>query len=171
MVATDHSPAVGVATFWRCLAAGAALLLVTGCATPPVPPGSRFVVTAPKAQFFKNGPAQQISYIEPKLDQNINAEAVGPDFELPKGTQLTMVKREFGYSRLMTEDGVVGYVSNDQVAPAPAITRVSRLAAMPAGEPYRAPTRDLETPRKTKPAPRKVPEPALDLNDVPLPVR
>jgi hypothetical protein len=122
------------------------------------------VVSSSKAQFFKNGPAEQFSYIQPTFDQNINAQGVGPDFELAKGSHLTMLKREFGYSRVVTDDGIVGYVSNDQMTAAPpSIARVSR-PAVPNPRSYREP------PRRTNPSPRKPEEPGLDLQDVPLPL-
>jgi hypothetical protein len=158
------SPAIEAIFFTRCLVAVGIVLFAAGCASsPPAPVGSAFVVSARKAQFYKNGPAQQFSYIEPTFDQDINAAGVGPDFELPKGAHLTMLKREFGFSRVVTDDGIVGYVSNDQMSAAPAVARVTR-PAVPNARPYR------ETPRNTNPHQRKAPEPGLDLNDVPLPL-
>jgi len=165
LVEKASSPAVGAAFLFRCLAAGLAVLWVAGCATEPAPPGSRFVVSAANAQFYKNGPAEQFSYVNPTFDQNLTAQQVGPDFELPKGSHLTMLKREFGFSRVVTDEGVVGYVSNDQVASAPAVARVTRPAvAAPSERPNR------ERSRNSTPHPRKIEEHPLDLNDVPLPL-
>ncbi|HEY3900359.1 MAG TPA: hypothetical protein VGM54_17245 [Chthoniobacter sp.] len=161
----DRSPAAKAALCFRCLAAAGVVLWAAGCSTAPAPVGSNFTVSAPKAEFFKNGPAEQFSYVEPTFDQNIKAEGIGPDFELPKGSHLTMLKREFGYSRVVTDDGIVGYVSNDEMSAAPAsVARVTR-PAVPNRRSYRA------TPRNnSNPSPRKSEEPGLDLNDVPLPL-
>ena len=164
LIEKDSSPAFGAAFLFRCLAAGLAVLFAAGCASEtPMPPGSRFVVSASRAQFYKNGPAEQFSYIDPTFDQNLTAQQVGPDFELPKGTRLTMLKHELGFSRLVTDDGVVGYVSNDQLRPAPAVARISR-PVVPEERPYRRPRQN------SNPQPRKIVEPPLDLNDVPLPL-
>lgn len=160
----DRSPAIEAAFYLRCLAAVGVLLFAVGCSTTPAPVGSTFVVSASKAQFFKNGPAEQFSYVEPTFDQNIQAEGIGPDFELPKGAHLTMLKREFGYSRVVTDEGIVGYVSNDQMSVAPSLARVTRPAVT-------NPRSYRETPKNnTSPHPRKPAEPGLDLNDVPLPL-
>jgi hypothetical protein len=57
----------------------------------------------PKASFYKFGPAQSF----------------GPDFVLNEGARVTMLEHSFGYSRVMTEDGTAGFVSTDDLKPAP----------------------------------------------------
>ena len=164
VVGNDRFPAIEAASFIRCLAAVGIALCAAGCSTAPAPVGSAFVVSAPKAQFFKNGPAEQFSYVEPTFDQNIKAEGIGPDFELPKGAHLTMLKHEFGFSRVVTDDGIVGYVSNDQISSAPpTVARVTR-PPVPNPRSYREPPRKNSRPRNP------TEEPGLDLNDVPLPL-
>ena len=75
----------------------------SGCAANTVPSGSHYVVSVSKASFYKFGPAQ----------------AGGPDFSLNEGTKIIMLDHAFGYSRVMTADGTAGYVSTDDVKPAP----------------------------------------------------
>jgi hypothetical protein len=162
LVEKASSPAVSLLT--RCLTAVGVVLFAASCSTPPpAPVGSTFVISARKAQFYRNGPAQQFSYIQPTFDQSLNETGTGPDFELPKGAHLTMLKREFGFSRVVTDDGIVGYVSNDQMSAAPAVARGTPPAG-PIPRSYR------EAPKNANPRPRKTQEPGLDLNDVPLPL-
>jgi len=79
-------------------------LILAACTTGGVtPPGSRFIVVVPKSAFYKYGPAQSF----------------GPDFQLTKGQKVTMLERTFGYSRVTTDEGVTGYISSDEVIPAP----------------------------------------------------
>lgn len=143
-----------------------ALALVTGCATQPAPPGSRVVVSAPAAQFYKNGPAEDFTFVDHKFDNFGMEQKIGPDFELPKGTHLTLLKREFGYSRVVTDYGVAGYIANDQLAPAPAVARTTPPSSVGRGE---GPFRNRDRTGNPRP-PRKIEEPPLDLNDLPLPL-
>lgn len=87
-------------SFRLCLAFGA-LVAFVGCQA--VSDHGRYAVTAMKAPFYKYGPAQ----------------AFGADFALVRGQHLTMVERGFGFSRVLTEDGVSGFISTDDIAPAP----------------------------------------------------
>lgn len=84
-----------------CLLAGA-LAMLAGCATTGGGPG-RYVVTSPKAPFYKYGPAQ----------------AFGADFALNRGQQLTVVENSFGFAKVTTDDGITGYMPSDDLAPAP----------------------------------------------------
>ena len=126
------------------------MALLAGCAASggPQPPTDQYVVTVPQAQFYKYGPAQ----------------AFGADGVLTQGQQVKMLKREFGYSRVMLDNGQSGYVSTDDLKPAP-----------PAPPPPRAtPTpRPAFTggPRKRgSMEPRPVPgAPLFDVSDVPAP--
>lgn len=50
------------------------------------------------------------------------AQSFGPDFSLQQGQHVVMLSKEFGYSRIMTDDGQSGYVATEDlvVAPPPA---------------------------------------------------
>jgi hypothetical protein len=82
-----------------------ALLLFGGCALPqsPAPKTDQFQVSVPRAQFYKYGPSQSF----------------GPDFVLVKGQRVTVTKRSFGFTRVVTQDGVTGYVASEELEPAP----------------------------------------------------
>jgi hypothetical protein len=62
-----------------------------------------YMVTAKQTQVFRFGPAQ----------------TSGADAILVEGERVVMLRREYGYSRVMTEDGQPGFVANDTIAPAP----------------------------------------------------
>jgi hypothetical protein len=53
----------------------------------------------------------------------------GPDFTLPQGTHLVALKREFGYTRVVTDSGQLGYVTPKDLTPTrpPAAPRKSRV--------------------------------------------
>lgn len=141
---------------------GAAALFFAGCATEPIPTGSRLVISVPVAQFYKNGPAQDSSFMTPQTASvaTITGQESGPDGQLPSGAIVTMVKREIGFSRVMTGNGTIGYVSNDQMQRAPAIARASTPPS------WRQPA----TPRRQKAPQTRPPEEQLDLSDLPLPL-
>src|SRR5688500_9844291 len=86
-----------------CLAFLILLAALAGCASPPVGPGTRAVVAVPKTSFFRQGPAQ----------------AFGPDFLHNEGSKVTVVQANFGYTKVTTEDGTTGFVSSDDLKPAP----------------------------------------------------
>ena len=77
--------------------------LLAGCSRELAPPGSRFLVSAQSAQFYKYGPAQSF----------------GADFVLPKGQRVIMLDRSFGFSRVMTEDGISGWIASEELTAAP----------------------------------------------------
>src|SRR5438105_959551 len=97
----------------------AALALLSACATKPVKPGTRYIVTAPKTAFYKYGPAQSF----------------GPDTTLAQGTIVTMLESTWGFCHVMTETGLGGYVSSDDLKPAPPApaTPAPTLASNPRG--------------------------------------
>ena len=68
-----------------------------------IPSGAKYVVAVPKAAFYKYGPAQSF----------------GPDFTLDQDTRLTILEHSMGFSRVTTASGITGYISNDDVKPAP----------------------------------------------------
>ncbi len=85
------------------LTGSAVLALLVGCASDLASNTNEFVIKARTTPFFIYGPAQ----------------SRGADFALPKDTQVTMLKREFGYSQVRMASGQTGYVANDDLAPAP----------------------------------------------------
>ena len=63
-----------------------------------------YAVTAKETQLYRFGPAQ----------------TSGADALLKQGRRLIMLRREYGYSRVKTEDDLqTGFVSNEHIAPAP----------------------------------------------------
>ncbi len=140
------------------LTGGGILALSAGCATTPIARGSRLVVTKP-AEFYRHGPAQDSGFEVAKFADT--ADAFGPDLQLASGTSVTMVKREFGYSKVMTESGEVGYMANEFMRLAPPIVQ-----AAPAEARRQRPARE----RRRSIPPVRQPEEQLDLSDIPLPL-
>jgi hypothetical protein len=99
----------------------AALVLAAGCTAPggPQAGGGRYTVRVAATPFYHHGPAQ----------------AVGPDFVLKEGTPLTVVHREFGFSRIMLDNGQSGYVATQDIT-----------AALPTPTPAPTPARSAERP-------------------------
>ena len=62
-----------------------------------------YVVSTPQTAMFRYGPAQSF----------------GADFNLQQGQRVVMMRKEYGYSRVMTESGQTGYVATEDLAPAP----------------------------------------------------
>lgn len=87
---------------------------LAGCASTD---GSRdvghYIVNVPQTPIFRYGPAQSF----------------GPDFSLTQGQHVVMLRREFGYSRVMTDDGQSGYVATEDLAPAPPPPKVASNTA------------------------------------------
>ena len=105
------------------------------------------MVSAPSTSFFKYGPAQEF----------------GADFTMGNGQRLTLLHREFGYSRVMTENGISGYVSNDDIKPAPATP-----PPKPTPKSSSISSWFKHTPSSTSNF-KPVPQPLFDVNDVPPP--
>ena len=146
----------------RWLMMGAVSLWFTaGCAVDPAPRGSRYIVSAPFAEFYKNGPAQDFSFPDNKNYGTALPVDSGPDFQLPKGASVTLLKRGMGFSRVVTDNGVAGYVANDRLQPAPAVARAAR-------EEVRT-ERNMRERVRTVPV-RRQPEEQLDFGDLPLPL-
>jgi hypothetical protein len=85
----------------QCLAAALCLVALFGCETNNVASGSHYVVSVPKASFYKFGPAQSF----------------GPDFVLEEGAKVIMLEHSFGYSHVMTADGTSGFVATEDLKP------------------------------------------------------
>lgn len=119
-----------------------------------VPSGSKFVVSANKASFYKFGPAQSF----------------GPDFVLNEGARVTVLEYSFGYSRVMTEDGTAGFISTDDIKPVTVSYSTSRNVTTN----Y---TTQLNRPMFEKPSsvekhsnvPSNSSSPLFDQSDTPLP--
>jgi len=78
------------------------LVAFTACEAT-IPSGASLVVAVPKAPFYKYGPAQTF----------------GPDFMLDQDTKVTVIQHALGFSRVTTSNGISGYISNDDLKPAP----------------------------------------------------
>lgn len=129
-------------------------LFLGGCASPgPQPPTDQFLVSVPKSQFYKYGPAQ----------------AFGADFNLEKGQKVTMLKREFGYSRIQLADGQTGYVATEELTPAPPEPPPPRATPPP-----KLATRGTGAGASSKPRRSNVQpvaeDPLFDITDIPLPM-
>jgi hypothetical protein len=129
------------------LAAG----LLGGCATKQVKSGTRYVVTAPKTAFYKYGPAQSF----------------GPDTTLPKGTGVTMLESTWGFCHVMTDSGMSGYVSSDDLKLAPPMpaTPTPAPVASNSGNPRFSSAKPKQNLIRPTPG-----GPLFDVNDVPMPL-
>ncbi len=91
----------------RCLRtafAFAAALAFSSCAkSRPGKDNTYYAVSAAQAQLYRFGPAQPM----------------GADLMLKKGDRIIMLRQEYGFSRVITEEGTTGYIANDFIAPAP----------------------------------------------------
>jgi hypothetical protein len=83
----------------------------------------------------------------------------GPDAMLELGTKVTLVSREYGYSRFMTAQGVVGYAATNDFALAP--------KPRPTPPPL-PPLRTAQSGKRRGSAPTPQ-EKKLDLGDLPAP--
>lgn len=106
----------------------------------------RYEVSARQTEFYKEGPAQ----------------AFGPDLALERGRQVTMVKREFGFSQVRLEDNTSGYVATEDLRailppPAPKKLRPSR-----SGD-----GRSKPRSSNVQPVPG---DPLFDITDIPIPL-
>jgi hypothetical protein len=84
---------------------GALGMVLSGCQAGLQPSAGmdNYMITAERSAFYKFGPAQ----------------AAGPDATLTKNQHVTLIRREFGYSRIRTEDGQLGYVATEDITRAP----------------------------------------------------
>ena len=135
------------------------VLASAGCASKSasaLPKTGFFVVSSHAAEFFKYGPAQSF----------------GPDFMLKKGERVTMLNRDWGFSRVQTENGVAGYIATEDIEPAPAppAPRIAstRSSALPIGT-----SRGGSSSRTRRANPEFLGnpnDPLFNVNDVPLPL-
>ena len=127
-----------------------ALALLSGCAAKQVKAGTRYVITAPKTAFYKYGPAQSF----------------GPDTTLPQGTIVTMLESTWGFCHVMTDTGLGGYVSSDdlKLAPPSAAPPKPTLAANPREPQFFSGRPKQNTIRPTPGGP------LFDVSDLPMPL-
>ena len=50
------------------------------------------------------------------------AQNFGPDFTLKRGQHIVLMRKEYGYSRVMTDEGQSGYVATEDIIPSSAPT-------------------------------------------------
>lgn len=85
----------------------ASTTLLFACQTIPEGPAPDFapdlVVSTDYAMFFRLGPQQ----------------AGGADLSLRTNEPVMLLRKEFGYSRVQLENGLVGYMANEDIQPAP----------------------------------------------------
>lgn len=121
--------------YWPC--GIISILLLASCASskPPAPGSDRYIVTASRTPFYRYGPAQ----------------GTGASGVLENGAHLTLLYKSFGYSRVMLQSGVSGYVSTDAIAPAPP-------------EPKRKPASEIikGTRKHSRQEPESLPEPKME---------
>jgi hypothetical protein len=128
---------------------------LASCAKELAPPGSRFLVSAQRAQFYKYGPAQSF----------------GADFVLPKGQRVIMLDRSFGYSRVMTDDGVTGWVASEELSPAPPEPRrVAARSGRGTGGGRGGPVRMYSGAQKHSKVDSVPGDPLFDMSDLPPPM-
>lgn len=88
------------------LCSGIAVFLAA-CQSTPVGPAPEFlpdmVVSNDYSLFFRLGPQQ----------------AGGADLSLRTNERVMLLRKEFGYSRVQLENGLVGYMANEDIQPAP----------------------------------------------------
>jgi hypothetical protein len=128
----------------------AAFLGACAAPGPVIPPGTVCVINAPRAPFYKYGPAQSF----------------GADFLLPYGTRVTMIQRSVGFSQVMGEHGISGYVASDQLEAVPPEPKVrdQRLVTN-----RKLPRMFSGAIKRSNVAPTPG-DPLFDVNDVPLPI-
>lgn len=110
--------------------------LLGSCTSSPGPDfsgtGQKYIVTGKHAAFYRYGPAQ----------------ALGPDFVLAEGRKVVLLKKEYGFSQIQTDDGHAGYVANEEIAPAPPeptprpVSRTKHPVPLPVVDPKEFEVRD-----------------------------
>ena len=137
--------------FGLALAAG-----LGGCANKAaIPPGTMCQITGGHAPFYKYGPAQSF----------------GADEVLPQGTKVTLIERGFGFSRVMRDTGVTGYVSTDDYIPLPPEPKPKVSAGRSVASTGRGANRVYDGPVRHSNVKSTPGDPLFDINDVPLPVK
>ncbi len=120
--------------------------ILTGCAGTDTGVGAHagdaYIVKSAHTLYYSYGPAQ----------------ASGPDSSLPRGTRLLMLSREYGFSHIaIAGTGQTGYVSTDDLAPAPPLPKPAPLPT-----PVRHHRIMEEEPLSTPDNPDKIPLPVFE---------
>ena len=136
---------------------GALVLSSFGCATAPViPPGTQCEVTGSHTAFYKYGPAQSF----------------GADEIIPRGTTVTLLEREFGFSRVMRPNGLTGYVPTEDIQPmAPEPPAKKAPPRLTSNRKVGRSGSTVDGPIKRSNVQPTPGEPLFDVNDVPLPAK
>jgi hypothetical protein len=122
--------------------------------TNNVPSGTKWVVSVPKAPFYKFGPAQTF----------------GADFALNEGAEVIMLEHSSGYSRVMTADGTSGFVSTEDLKPKVTSYTTSRNVSTNYTTQLNRPLFDTSTSvEKHSNVPSTKGSPLFDQGDGPLP--
>jgi hypothetical protein len=87
----------------KCLLIPMCLAALSGCSTAPASTGTRAMVAVPQTAFYKYGPAQSF----------------GPDFLLTQNAKVTVLKRDWAFTRVLMEDGTAGYIASEDLKAAP----------------------------------------------------
>ena len=116
----------------RLLLAFVAGSFFAGCAGSDAIKGDGFyAVIAKETQLYRFGPAQ----------------TSGADAVLKQGRRLVMLRQEYGYSRVKTEDDLqTGFVANEHIAPAPPPKKTAAGAGDPFGNLPPLPSRGTGVP-------------------------
>ncbi len=107
-------------TKWANIVSGAIVALVSACAsTEPGGITGHYEVRV-ETPMYRYGPAQNF----------------GPDMTLKQGQHVVLMRREYGYSRVMTDEGQSGYVATEDIVPTapPKVAKVetNRYPGLPA---------------------------------------
>jgi hypothetical protein len=100
-------------------------LLAAGCASSAKPKALSgttevwYSVAANQTSFYHYGPQQ----------------GNGPDAQLPRDSIMKIIRPSFGYVKVQLQDGVSGYVANEDIRPAAATLVAEKLAPLPPPEP------------------------------------
>lgn len=88
--------------------------MMSGCNSMDVAANTGHYEVRVETPMFRYGPAQSF----------------GPDFTLKQGQHVVLMRKDYGYSRVMTDDGQSGYVATEDILPskAPAIAANKRPA-------------------------------------------
>lgn len=69
-------------------------------------------------------PAAQTGHYEVRVETPMfrygPAQSFGPDFTLKQGQHVVLMRKDFGYSRIMTDEGQTGYVATEDIIPSAA---------------------------------------------------
>lgn len=138
------------------VALGCMAAALGGCASNSggIAPGAVCRVIGLKAPFYKYGPAQSF----------------GADEVLQPGTEVTMIERGFGFSRVMLANGVTGYMSSDDIAPLPPKPQAPPERSTSSGGSKRKSERTYSGPTRRSNVEPTPSDPLFDINDVPLPM-